>query len=64
MAKPYCSDFKIITGIFQVPKIFGFCCEYGNFNLAQLILFNIVEEYLSSVNNVEHLNIILGQPKA
>ena len=24
MAKPYCSDFKIITGIVQVPKIFGF----------------------------------------
>ena len=61
MVKPYCSDFKIITAIFQVPNFFSiFAVNVADFNLA----VNIVEEDLSSVNNVEHLNIILGKPKA
>ena len=39
MAKPYCSDFKIITAIVQVPKFFGFfAVNVADFNLAQLIL--------------------------
>ena len=38
MAKPYCSDFNIITVIVQVPKFFGFSVNVADFNLAQLIL--------------------------
>ena len=34
----------------------------ADFNLAHVV--STVEKYLSSVNNVEHLNIILGKPKA
>ena len=62
MAKPYCPDFKIITAIVQVPKFFRiFAVNVADFNLAHVV--NIVEEDLSSVNNVEHLDIILGKPK-
>ena len=42
MAKPYCSDFKIITAIVQVAKFFGFfSVNVADFNLAQLILLKI-----------------------
>ena len=60
MAKPY-SDFKIITAIVQVPKFFRFLLW-----MWQILIWPgyLVEEDLSSVNNVEHLNIILGKPKA
>ena len=31
MAKPYCSDLKIITAIVQVPNFSNLCCECGRF---------------------------------
>ena len=60
MAKPYYSDFKIITAIVQVPQIFWiFAGNVADFNLARLILLKKI-----CLNNVEHLYIILGKPKA
>ena len=39
MAKPYRSDFKIITAVVQVPKYFGFfAVNMADFNSTQLIL--------------------------
>ena len=39
MAKPYYSDFKIITAIVQVPQIFRiFAGNVADFNFARLIL--------------------------